>query len=442
MRQAPEVSWQVLLDEDAWEQAMDESSPVAPSPAGHRARSRRTRLLTLLLPLLLLALIALVGVGNPYAQAEATAQAESEAASQRQTSLTSEFFVFHFSHLDQPAVSAAAPRLDRAFVAMRRNLGLASPGTGGERPARIVVHLLSEGERPLLLSAPGEPLLLPSPRRLSEQEGNSQTDLLLHSVLPALAEWTLAEALAEAGQNARGWKLSPALRSGLRLWMQWESSGTPTAERRRFVRQAYGIEPAAEFAGQPLCRADVLWQIAPNSSSLLLHCNPRDGSSRLGSGPVTALGQIVPALAVDRPSYANLESFQAALAARSWQASIGSATLLEYASQRYGPGRIPLLLHALTAEGKWQQAIPSVFGVSAEAFEAGWRAWRGEVYGLPVCGPSLHHLPQKCADALNRIAPPLAQITEIGGGQGSQQQVGQHFHIQPGVDLPPGLGAP
>lgn len=381
MRQAPEVSWQVLLDEDAWEQATDESAPVAPSLAGRRARSRRTRLLTLLLPLLLLALIALVGVGNPYAQAEATAQAESEAASQRQTSLTSEFFVFHFSHLDQPAVSEAAPRLDRAVAAMRRSLGLATPGAEDERPARIVVHLLADGALPLLLTAPGEPLLLPSPRRLSGQEGEFQAGLVLHSVLPALAEWTLAEALAEAGQDARGWKFSPALRSGLRLWMQWESSGTPMAERRRFVRQAYGIEPIAEFAGQPLCRTDALWRIAPNSSSLLLHCNPRDGSSRLGGGPVTALGQIVPALAVDGPAYAP-QNLQSVTAARSWQAAIGSATLLDYAAQRYGPGRIPLLLHALTAEGKWQQAIPPVFDVSAEEFEAGWRAWLGEAYGL------------------------------------------------------------
>lgn len=382
MRQAPEVSWHVLLDEDEWEQTTEESPALSPRVSGRRSLSTRTRLLTLLLPLLLLALIILTAVSNPYAQAEAAPEETAEDAPSRQTSLTSEFFVFHFSHLDQPAVSAAAPRLDRAFVAMRRSLGLASPVTGGERPARIAIHLSAEGELPLLLTDPDEPLLLPSLRRLTGPDGYAQADLLLHSALPALAEWTLAEALAEVEQDAHGWKVSPALRGGLRLWMQWESSGVTAAERRRFVRQAYGIEPVAEFAGRSLCRTDALWRIAPSSSSLSLHCNPRDGTSRLGGGPVIGLGQIVPALAVDRPSYANLESFQAAAAARSWQASIGSATLLEYAARRYGPGRVPLLPAELTREGSWAHAIPAVFDLSVAEFEAGWREWLAEVYGL------------------------------------------------------------
>ena len=60
------------------------------------------------------------------------------------------------------------------------------------------------------------------------------------------------------------------------------------------------------------------------------------------------------------------------------------ALLFEYAVQRYGRERLPELLFETRPPTTWQTLIPAVFDVSIEDFEAGWRAWLAEAYGLEV----------------------------------------------------------
>src|SRR5690606_31258701 len=51
------------------------------------------------------------------------------------------------------------------------------------------------------------------------------------------------------------------------------------------------------------------------------------------------------------------------------------ATAVEYAAATYGPDRIPLLLATTGQHSQWETLVEDVFGVSAEAFEAGWAAY-------------------------------------------------------------------
>jgi hypothetical protein len=63
-------------------------------------------------------------------------------------------------------------------------------------------------------------------------------------------------------------------------------------------------------------------------------------------------------------------------------ASVALATVMEYAAAAYGPERIPLLLAEAGRQEGWATLIPAVFGVSADEFEAGWRAYLVEHYGV------------------------------------------------------------
>ncbi|MBI3959492.1 MAG: hypothetical protein HY328_11855 [Chloroflexi bacterium] len=58
------------------------------------------------------------------------------------------------------------------------------------------------------------------------------------------------------------------------------------------------------------------------------------------------------------------------------------ALLFEFAVQRYGRERLPDLLAQMRRPITWQTLIPAVFNVLVEEFEAGWRGWLGEEYGL------------------------------------------------------------
>jgi hypothetical protein len=52
-----------------------------------------------------------------------------------------------------------------------------------------------------------------------------------------------------------------------------------------------------------------------------------------------------------------------------------AATLIAYATNRYGTQTLPILLAALSQYDSWQSLIPAVYGVSAEQFEQGWQEY-------------------------------------------------------------------
>jgi hypothetical protein len=63
---------------------------------------------------------------------------------------------------------------------------------------------------------------------------------------------------------------------------------------------------------------------------------------------------------------------------------VALATVLEYAAVTYGPEHIPILIGEASGHEGWVPLIPAVFGVSADEFEAGWRAYLAEQYAIPL----------------------------------------------------------
>jgi hypothetical protein len=49
-------------------------------------------------------------------------------------------------------------------------------------------------------------------------------------------------------------------------------------------------------------------------------------------------------------------------------------TLIDYAVTTYGREHLPELVAGLSQHGSWQSLLPTVYDVSANEFEAGWRA--------------------------------------------------------------------
>ena len=61
--------------------------------------------------------------------------------------------------------------------------------------------------------------------------------------------------------------------------------------------------------------------------------------------------------------------------------SIALATLIDYAVITYGREHLPVLVASLSRYESWETLLPSVYGVSATEFEAGWQHYLGTRYG-------------------------------------------------------------
>jgi hypothetical protein len=68
---------------------------------------------------------------------------------------------------------------------------------------------------------------------------------------------------------------------------------------------------------------------------------------------------------------------------------VASSTLIDYAVDTYGKEQLPLLLNVLDTETGWETLIPTVFGVSANEFEAGWQVYLEDQYREKEATPDL-----------------------------------------------------
>lgn len=64
-----------------------------------------------------------------------------------------------------------------------------------------------------------------------------------------------------------------------------------------------------------------------------------------------------------------------------------ASTVIAYAVETYGRDTVAPLLRASSRNETWETMVPAVYGVSAETFEAGWRAYLAEEYGMPLDSP-------------------------------------------------------
>ncbi|MBI3959489.1 MAG: hypothetical protein HY328_11840 [Chloroflexi bacterium] len=402
MAKSMQVSWQVLLEDDEWAQADGTSWPASSGTERETERRRRRRWADFGLMLLALAAVTLWGWQNGLGS---SSRAQSEIAqaitssgggdagnrlpiraadvlavelrgdqalaqvrvadadsglSYRETRFfqrtvhgwqpvdpiddfwgsaqqqTSDFFIFHFRQRDGATIAAVAPQLDEHYRRVRRWLGLVSPPTEGKIAVRVV------GPQGLAEFRTGRvrTLTVASPSLQSLPADLSEADALLHALLSSLIDEAVTAALLRLLHSE--WQVSSGMSEGLRLWLRWESGLADATARRAQVRRSY--EPLAE-AGSALHSG-----LSPRLADVSLSINPRDYREE-------SLTQIR-------------------------QSAVATATLLEYATRRYGSGRVAVLLAKLSHLMTWQTLIPAVFDVPAEEFEAGWRAWLAQEYGV------------------------------------------------------------
>lgn len=105
------------------------------------------------------------------------------------------------------------------------------------------------------------------------------------------------------------------------------------------------------------------------------------GKERQGLGEAISALPALPRLAELRPGLYSYP-YRSDLPGATEREGAVSAALIGYATQRYGTGRLPLLLSGLQQPVTWEALIPALFDVSVEEFEAGWQAWLAESYGL------------------------------------------------------------
>lgn len=278
-----------------------------------------------------------------------------------------EFFTIQYRRLDARAAQKAAALLDSHYVAIRRTFGL--PIATTEERIHLIVGLETgfhdRGQQKIQLL---------SPLRLPVPESVTNGDLLLQSAQSVLVDWAIFEMLSAEPDPAAG-QISSSLLSALRLWGQWQLDGPLAASRQLQVLAALLPSQANARSVAPLCQLLDLWRPESPGMDFELPClwlasvaTGRVATDKAWSG--------LPSIAVISPDWrdGSPQEFGGE--------SIVLATLLDYATRTYGPGRLRLFLSAANHHQSWKTLIPAVFDVPAEEFEMGWRVWLLEEYGL------------------------------------------------------------
>ncbi len=282
--------------------------------------------------------------------------------------IRSEFFDFRFRSRDALAVQDAASRLDTQYRDLRQVFGLPALSI----PAKIRVEISVENDAYWTSDRTQRRIRLLSPGLLTIPEGLTDGDVLVQSALFALTEWAIDEAQrARALDGSR--QMSGSMRAGLRTW-GFGQIGAPLSVRQRELRQAVfaaNRDPIEALAD--MCQFLGVW----TDSELGVPYTPlaRDFSN---AGWALALVSQLP------PPFESYTGGSQDAPFDPSGSSIVLASLLTYAGETYGQGRIPLLLGGKATFASWETLIPVVFDVSAAEFEEGWQAWLAEKYEVDI----------------------------------------------------------
>jgi hypothetical protein len=442
MGKLTQVSWQVLLDDDDWNSDKAAFPPFDPSAQRDQPRGRTGRapillivicaLVTVLTALYLwqqaqagiaqietelhetveleawmaqsraitaevervdlrtgqaMALVRVVDPQQPLPYREVRFYQETNGGWQRsapdasfwgsQQRLESDFFTFDFRQRDGLTVAKAAVELDTLYRQMHELLGLPIPvnaGAGEKMHVTLAVEELPPGS---FGDFDGTSLTITSPLLRPLPEHMSETDSLVESVALPLRRHLTAAAVGPLSVYSSP---TPELVAGLRQWLTWETDGLLAEYRIELVRWLYANAPdgprRVPDSYSEICQTLDFWEISFMMNSLfscsgLLPILPPHNFT-----PPTRLWHLPLAEPMEMT-----QSFGQSYEPRLGR-SLAIATVLEYAVKTYGPATIPLILQTVPARSSWDQTAPDLFGVSAEAFEAGWHAYLVDEYGL------------------------------------------------------------
>lgn len=233
-----------------------------------------------------------------------------------------EHFHFEFHQRDTKAVTTAAPKVEALYEELHRLVGLEEAS-----PERLVIKVVPRTDV-ISWRFLTDQLTIPSPALLAIPQDMSAAEALIQAIAYPLTRRVIDQAAQQAQVKAQ-WQL---LVLGLRLWLSWDNSRLPSFWRFRLeesLRQRMAQEPALRLADLS------------------------------GSGPTW--------LDSDR-----------------WASTMAAVTVVDHMMTRYGRDRLPALLRGLGRYESWDELIPAVFGVPADAWEASWQAHLEAHYRPPT----------------------------------------------------------
>lgn len=234
-------------------------------------------------------------------------------------------FTFAYGARDAYAVLIAARQVESLDTDIRTILGL--PPTDEALTIRVDKNIwLDLSPEHLAHLSTGVDLYAPSPALLPLPANISEGDALLQLTAGLLVQHSLDEAMRESDQ---GCVWQPVV-DGLRAWLLWEYNNLPSVDRYNTAR---------------LLRHQLSYDILPRLNTI-------------------RLDQAMCAIETNPPSPMSTFSNGAAATA-----------FVDYAVAVYGRARLPALVAIMRHAVTWEELIPTVFGVSAAEFEAGWQEY-------------------------------------------------------------------
>lgn len=359
----------------------------------------------------------LLDLGENWALVQVTTQAASDQTTYRQTRVYAEtewgwvrvppralywgsprqwetaHFSFRYYAHDQAAVRAAAARLE-ALYPMFYAAFFPEPPAGPKltvevTPERMPGRLAEPAQ-------PGAPIITPSPGVYLAPNTVSDADLLAQAVALRL----LGDLLAQARERYAASTYWQPVLEGVYLWQLWESNLPLAAWRVPLVKLIYQKNLDMEPAFLPdFCAQHNLWMASPLEIGVPLMCYGRPSIYYLtvwGETAIPPLGAATPPASHAAAGMQNLLRGRESLEDEEWlrqyhpaitialavALATAQAPMLDYAAADYGPLTIPALLAALQKHDEWTTLVPAVFGVSAAEFDARWRDYLIEAYGL------------------------------------------------------------
>ncbi len=276
--------------------------------------------------------------------------------------LESRYFIFHYFAQDADAVEAAAARLDALYTVFFAAL---LPGSLPAQKVQVEIVPSPPGGQGGYMSAYKLPLVVISPAAILAPAEVTEDELLLQSVALALFDYLAVSAVEVLDLPAEWFAVS----SALHLWLIWDQELPLARWRKPLVQWVFSNAQVSDLAQgrsgelfvNDLCAYYQLWMITPADFGIPVICYEHRGAGEKDHWANTS----------DQPTLENLAQPTSAVAL---------ATLFEYLSATYGDDKMRATAELLSVHQTWASLIPTVFGVSEEVVEAGWRAFIAEQY--------------------------------------------------------------
>jgi hypothetical protein len=294
--------------------------------------------------------------------------------------LETTYFVFDYHALDKAAVHEAAARLNALYPAFYGRFFAGPPRTDQAGKLALRIDPTHAPGAPTGSGRLTDPFVIPSPVLALAPAEISEAELLVQSAALVILNELTVQA---AQQYTPGLRWRPLL-DGLHLWQLW-TLALPAAAWQEPVASWAAGDP--QRAGQYLvispgfvheiCAMHALAQpVAPVDQE-----NRCTGAWRYRYAPHLRLDQLAATAPPD--SAPGLQSVAGELGRAPHPAAIVVlGTVVEYAAATYGEATLPILLATLRDHERWETLVPAVFGVSVAEFEAGWRDYVIDHFGV------------------------------------------------------------